>query len=235
MDEIWSGPQRDLWSLTSTGSGFIDRYIGTYPQGWEIVGSGDINGDEVDDLVWHNRSGAQWGHWLMSGGAVLKIESRPAAPGYRLVTTGYFNADSFLDLLWASNNGDLIQLVGNGSGFTDHRMINYPGNGWRIFGAGDVDGDGRDDLLLRNPVLNLYGYWLLDGALVRRQVSFSAAAGYFPVSLADFNGDRRIDILWSSAAMDLQMLASTGSAFAHAYVGVYGGGWRPMDTRVNLH
>ena len=231
MDVVWTSAQRDLWLLSSTGNGFIDSFLGNYPSGWRIVAAGDINGDGTDDLVWHNASALQWGHWLMSGGQILSIQSRPAAAGYRLVTSGYFNSDGYLDLLWTSDLGDLIMLTSNGSTFVDSRMAwNYP-SGWRIFGAGDVNGDGRDDLLLRSSTQ--YGYWLMDGPSVSGSASFPAAPGYFPVAVADFNGDNKSDVLWSSAASDLQLLSSTGAAFVHSYVGAYGDGWRPVDVEVD--
>ena len=152
------------------------------------------------------------------------------------MTAGYFNNDALLDLIWTSSANDLIMLIGNGSTFTDSKIGNYPDAG-RIFGSGDVNGDGRDDLLLQNKALNTWGYWIMDGARVVTSSGFSAGVGYYPVSVADFNGDDRIDVMWSSAAADLQLLSSNGSSFVHSYVGSYGtnSGWRPIDTGVTTN
>jgi len=51
--------------------------------------------------------------------------------------------------------------------------------------------------------------------------------------VGDFNGDGMVDVLWTSAASDLQLLSSNGVAFVHATVGTYGSGWRPVDTHLS--
>ena len=232
MDIFWVSPQRDLWLVTGTGSGFNDgRYIATYPQGWKIVSSGDVNADGTDDLIWHNATISQYGYWLMStAGTVQHVYSAAAGPGYRLVTTGDFNGDGRLDMVWTSNL-DLVLLAGNGTTFTDSKIGNYPDAG-RVFAAGDVNGDGNDDLLLRNTTLNTWGYWLMSGSKILSSRGFSAAPAYYPVSVGDFNGDGMIDVMWSSSSSDLQLLSSDGAAFSHATVGTFGSGWRPVDTHI---
>ncbi len=234
MDVMWVSPQRDMWLLSSTGAAFSDgKYISTYPVGWKMVSTGDVNGDGTDDLIWHNSTTAEYGYWLMNGGSVSKVFSAKTGPGYRLVTTGYFNSDAFLDMVWTSNANDLVMLFGNGNTFTDSKIGNYPDAG-RIFGAGDVNGDGKDDLLLLNKTNNTWGYWVMDGSRIVTSSGFSAGPGYFPVSVGDFNGDSRIDVMWSSPAADLQLLSSNGSSFVYSYVGAYGttSGWKPIDTGV---
>ncbi len=232
LDVIWTSPQRDLYVLTSTGTAFVDgRYIGTYPEGWEIVAAGDVNGDGIDDLIWHSASVGQYGYWIMSNGAPTLMRSFFSVPGYSLIASGNFDADPYLDLIWASGAGDLLMMKGNGATFTQSPMGKYADAG-RIFGAGDVNGDGRDDLLLLNKVTKTWGYWLMNGTQVTGSMAFAANPAYYPVSVSDFNGDGRADVLWSSSAQDLQLLSGNGTTFTHSPVGAFGDGWRPVDKRV---
>jgi len=235
MDLVWQSPQRDLYFVPAGANGFgAGVYFGTYPAGWAIVASGDVDGDGRADLIWHNATSREYGYWLMNGATTLKSFSAGATVGYKVATVGDFNGDGRLDLVWVGPTNDIVLLTGNGSTFTDTRIGNYPDAG-RIFAAGDVNGDGRDDLLIQNKVTNQWGYWLMNGATVVSSLGFSAAPGYFPVSVGDYNGDGRVDVIWSSAAKDLQMLAGNGTGFVHVTLGSYSGDWKPIDKSVTVN
>ena len=77
-------------------------------------------------------------------------------------------------------------------------MSSYPA-GWQLVGAGDVDGDGQDDLLWLNSGSCEFAYWLIrNGVRVGyRIIPFSC--GYTPIAIGYFTPTPRISIAWTSS------------------------------------
>jgi hypothetical protein len=69
-------------------------------------------------------------------------------------------------------------------------------------GAGDFNGDGRDDILWRNTTTGQFTDWLgrPDGGFNGNAASNgSVDLGWSIVGTGDYNGDGRDDILWRNA------------------------------------
>jgi FG-GAP-like repeat len=102
-----------IWLLT--GSGTQVQVVATpgfgivSPQTWNIVGTGDFNGDGITDILWRASDGTA-AIWLMAGsGTQVHVSS---TPGYGIVplswnvgVTGDFNGDGISDILWTNTNG----------------------------------------------------------------------------------------------------------------------------------
>lgn len=71
--------------------------------------------------------------------------------------------------------------------------------GWRLVGTGDVNGDGKDDLLWMNDGAHQFAYWTMDSTRRLGYKIFKITPGYFPVLTGDFNGDGSDDIVWNAA------------------------------------
>jgi Pro-kumamolisin, activation domain/FG-GAP-like repeat len=185
---------------------------------------GDFNGDGVSDLLWFNPSLSQVGYWSMtatvptlwSGGGVTRtgLGTFDITPGYFVGAVGDFNDDGYADLVFTSANRDLYLWTNNQQGgWTAKRISNpsYPSQ-WQLVGAGDVDGDGHDDLLWLDPSECKFGYWTMNGATVTGYHTIDIACGYYPVSIGYYTSSNRLSILWTSAANDLYIWDSTGSS-----------------------
>jgi hypothetical protein len=190
---------------------------------------GDMDGNGISDLLWFNPTTSQFAYWLMdtdSTGAVTRIGSRTfnITPGYFVGAVGDFNGDGLADVVFTSNNRDLYLWTNNGAGgFTSKQLASYPA-GWLLVGAGDIDGDGQDDLLWLNPSQCEFGYWLMKNGVPTTTKAIKIACSYYPLSIGYYTPTNRLSIVWTSELNDLYIWDSTASGFVSYPLGGYGQG-----------
>jgi hypothetical protein len=133
-DLILTNAKRELYLWESNGTSFDSTHIGRYPEGWQLLGAGDIDGDGNADLLWWNESKCEFGYWLMHGATVAKKTVVKATCGYHVAAIGHFMQTTHLDLLWTSDAHDAYLWAGSDTGFTSTLLGNYDPQG-RIVGA----------------------------------------------------------------------------------------------------
>ena len=171
---------------------------------WHVAGMGDLNGDGRDDVLLRHTNG-RWYYYPMNG--------------RRHITDARGYADLTRDLDWqVAGIGDL-----NGDGkddvllrHTDGRWDYYPMDGrnpiaaqrglagltrnldWQVVGMGDLNGDGRDDVLLRHTDSRWY-YYPMDGRRFlteeRGHAGLTRNLDWQVAGIGDLNGDGRDDVL----------------------------------------
>ncbi len=111
----------DLSALDGTNGFRLDGIDAYDNSGWSVSGAGDVNGDGFDDLL------------------IGAPSAFSAGESYVV-----FGAAGFAASL------DLSALDGT-NGFRLNGIAAYDGSGWSVSGAGDINGDGFDDLLIGAP------------------------------------------------------------------------------------
>ena len=186
----------------SDNGGVVNQVV---PAAWQIIDTGDFNGDGRADILWRNVSGqiSAWtgtanGGFADNGGVVSQVVSN----AWKIQGTGDFNGDGRDDILWRNVSGQLSNWLGTANGgFADNGSVvnqTVP-NAWKIAGIADFNGDGRDDILWRNASGQLSEWTgtasggLFDNGGVVNQI---VSNDWKIAGTGDFNGDGRGDVLW---------------------------------------
>ena len=113
-----------------------------------------------------------------------------------------FNGDGRDDILWHRDDGALTDwLATEGGSFSPNAAneLEVVNTAWQIAATGDFNGDGRDDILWRRAdgamtdwLGNLNGSFTPNAANLLQVVD----PQWHIVSVGDFNGDGKDDILW---------------------------------------
>jgi hypothetical protein len=199
-----------VWYLSEhvvVGSAFFG--IGSVGDpGWRIVGSGDLNGDGPSDLVWRHEGSGNLAVWYLSGTQV--IETQPLSIGqvpdtnWEVRAVGDTNGDGFADLVWQHRTEGWLAvwlMAGNQVIETRHLSINrVTDTNWHVAAAGDLDGDGRADILWQHQSSGALGVWFMNGAEVGWTTPISSPPltdlGWKIRGAGDTNGDGRADLIW---------------------------------------
>lgn len=190
-------PDGTLWFYPATANGSYGSPIKIGNFGWDtfdsIVAVGDFNGDGKNDLIARKPDGTLW---FYAGTGRVDVTSNGYLPPQKignfgwdafstLIGVGDFNGDGKADLLARGKDGSL--WLYRGTGRVDASNSGYlPGIkigafGWegfdQLIAGGDVNSDGKSDLLGRTPG---GGLWFYSG---------DGAGGMLPA--------RRIDTGWN--------------------------------------
>ncbi|MBY0339521.1 MAG: FG-GAP-like repeat-containing protein [Acetobacteraceae bacterium] len=168
-----TGPAPNLLRITGPGLGA------------ELGAAGDQDGDGRADLL----LGGAEGTWLVTGGAL----PRPVVTG-----SEDLGGRGKGDLLWF-NGSFLYRWAMDGPGRAGEGALGGPGEGWSLAAKGDLDGDGRSDLMWQHQDGRLHA-WTMNGAGVKADVGLGLlAAGQGVVGLGDTDGDGRAEAVLRAA------------------------------------
>ncbi|WP_368562561.1 FG-GAP-like repeat-containing protein [Pseudoxanthomonas sp. UTMC 1351] len=221
LDSAWVTAANDLWLWLGNGVDLASTYakVARLGSGWNVAAAGDVDGDGRDDLVFVNPSPNRYTYWIMNGTTIVRQGSPKAlGAGETLAASGDFNGDGRLDLVWKKNL-DLWMWLGDGNNLSaTYKKIATLGAGWEVKAAGDINANGRDDLFFVNPSPNRYTYWLMNGTTIVSQANpVSLGAGDTLATSGDFNGDRRLDLVWKTRTNDLWVWLGNGTNLSAQY------------------
>ncbi len=218
-----------LRSENSDGMGPYSNWMTAWRYEQNPGRAGDFNGDGIMDLLWWNPDNNQLSIWFMSNGQVTSV----SAPGealnineWLLIATADFNGDGACDLLWwkpetgetqvwyldkakatAGGNGEwLIKSSVALDTLTGNSVIAYPG---------DLNGDGRSDILWRDHASGQVTLWLMgedgkpqlngpptpanDDITKGERPGLTGTLSWQVVGLGDADANGRADVIWKDA------------------------------------
>ena len=194
-DADGDGRQDIYWQHTS-GSVAIWRMNGvalvegmaleaTLPAGWRIHAVADLSGDGKPDLVLQHVDG-RLAAWILDGRRIVEgrfLSPTRVHPAWQIVGAGDADRDGSIDLFFQNQTDGLLAVwLMNGTTLVDGKYLtpaSVADQGWRVRGVGDLNGDGRPDLLWQHTGSGTLAAWMLDGATLLDGAVFD------PPSLSD--------------------------------------------------
>jgi hypothetical protein len=177
-DVVWRNRntgRTDIWYLDISFLGVVtytSKTLAAVPADWNLVGAGLFNDDGTPDLVWQNRTSGRTDIWYMGGSdgatrvsSTTIVSSIDAA--WRIESVGDLDGNGSPDLFWynSANGRHDVWFMGGASNTTrTGSQTLLTSTAWRVEGLFDLGGDGRPNIVWRNPSQGRTDVWTLGGS-----------------------------------------------------------------------
>ena len=165
----------------------------------------DLNGDGQTDVAVIDNGTASVAVYLNDGKGFSKDSEYPVGTNATSVAIGDVNGDGKPDLVVANNGSANVSVLLNTGKGTFQKAVNYAaGTNPVAVAIGDLNGDGKQDLVVASSENGSISILLGEGggkfgAPVTASVGDPFASSPSAVTLADVNGDGKLDVLLADA------------------------------------
>lgn len=155
------------------------------------------------------------GRGTIAGTVVTSVAPLPAPP--RAPHPRDFNGDGMSDILMTATDGSGAQIYTmNGVTITSSATVAAPaGSGWAVVASGDIDGDGKADLVWQNA--STIALYEMNGSSVVASGTLNPGAGWKVVGQGDFNSDGKSDLVLQNGS-SVEILLMNGLQIAGSSV-----------------
>jgi hypothetical protein len=188
---------------------------------WKVVGVADVNGDRRADVVIQNTADGEVRAYMMDGTTIQSNASLVGPAGsnwtWRVKAVADIDGNGSADVILQSANGAIIVHTTSSASNTTVTVsaaatVSAANQGWDVVGTGDLDGDGRADVILQNANTGqIYGY-TLSGSTITASRSIGAGSnfGWRVRFVGDTNGDGRADIVMQHSSGSVYLFQMNG-------------------------
>ncbi len=168
----------------------------------------DLNGDGRLDFLWHHQGDGRLSGWLMNSttladGTLLSPGQVPDT-NWKAVGTGDLDGDGKMDIVWQNiADGRTAVWLMNGLVQREGTLFSIPvvpDTNWRICSVGDLNGDGRADLIWQHRGDGRIAAWLMNGVNVISGELITPSqvpdTNWWIVGSADFDRNGSRDLVW---------------------------------------
>lgn len=226
---LWQNPANGAvaqWPLASAWS------PGTFapPAEWTIAVVGDIDGESRADLLVRNSNGQVA---AMLGASPSLV--RPLAAldnSWQLAASADVNGDGRSDLVWRNASQGIVVIwymkLENDTLSWQRTTLGMDA-AWQLITASDFDGDGKADILWREPHTANTMVWLMNGSTIKNRITLLLDATSYMVAAGDFDSDGQSEIVMRNPVTGLVTLvfgAASGQPRVESFAGPEPASWQ---------
>lgn len=194
------------WLMSGSALKSESPIVADSMRGYALQGIGDADGDGDADVLWRRGKGGDLALWRLSGLKTPEMIPLGPNPGraWQILAMTDVSGDSLADVvLFNRRTREVMVWILDGEGIAETAVLGA-NPGATPLGVGDLDGDGRRDILWRLPTGVAWG-WLLDGTSVRESAAIAGieapiGRSWKVAGIADIDGDGADDVVWRESS-----------------------------------
>jgi FG-GAP-like repeat len=215
-DILWKDTVKNTFVLWFMENGTVRKSVAEIQDGtntspirnstWSVVGLDDIDNDGFTDILLRNQTSGEINAWFMRDGKITDAPTVISGLGSDWQIQGFSGSR----VLWRNTiSGVVTTWVIDRSGRKENRPNSFPlSQEWKVVGFQDFNNDGVADVVWRNSQSESVVLWRMSSDIDKfdpvERLGYALPNDWRISTIADFNGDKRPDILfWNAVSGDI--------------------------------